>query len=120
MSARNASQTNLASLSPAADIVQRDDSFYILLDMPGVNKETLDVSVDGEVLTVSGTTSYPELLGAQVWRNEFDNVEFVRRFTLSDAVDKDNIKASLRNGVVTLHLPKSEKLQPKKIQIENG
>ena len=113
-------QDSLPVQSPAADIVQRDDSYYIVLDMPGVQKEDLDIAVDKDVLTVSGNTSYPDLSNAKLWVSEFANLRFVRKFTLSDAVDKENIKASQRNGVVAVHLPKAERVQPKKIEIESG
>jgi len=121
MSAKQGSQQGtLPRVHPAADIVQRDDSYYIVLDMPGVKKEDLDVSVDKDVLTVAGETSYPVLENETLQENEFGNVYFLRRFTLSDTVDRDGIKASLRNGVVILHLPKAERVQPKKIEIESG
>jgi len=121
MSASQVTQEkSLPKVNPAADIVQREDSYYIVLDMPGVRKEDLDVSVDKDVLTVAGETSYPELTNVKQWENEFGNVFYQRKFTLSDAVDRDGIKASMKNGVVTLHLPRAERVKPKKIEIEQG
>jgi HSP20 family molecular chaperone IbpA len=117
---RESRERSLSRVHPAADIVQRDDSYYIVLDMPGVRKEDLDVSVDKDVLTVAAETSYPDIHNMKQWENEFGNVYFVRKFTLSDAVDRDGIKASMKNGVVTLHLPRAERVQPKKIEIESG
>jgi HSP20 family molecular chaperone IbpA len=113
-------ERTLPRVHPAADIVQRDHSYYIVLDMPGVRKEDLDVTVDKDVLTVAGETSYPDIQNQKQWENEFGNVYFVRKFTLSDAVDRDKVKASMKNGVVTLHLPRAERVQPKKIEIESG
>ena len=121
MSARQEMQEkSLPRVNPAADIVQKDDSYYIVLDMPGVRREDLDVSVDKDVLTVAGETSYPDIESQKQWENEFGNVAFMRKFTLSDSVDRDGITAGMKNGVVTLHLPKADRVKPKKIEIEQG
>ncbi len=103
---------------PFTDIIHKDESYYIIMDMPGVEKKDLNISVDKDVLTVEATTSYPTYENQNILRNEFGNVKYVRQFTLSDAVDREKISANLKNGVLTLTLPKAEKLQPKKIEIE--
>ncbi len=108
----------MSKVRPAADILQQDDSYYILLDMPGASREALSISVDKDVLTVEATSDYPSMTDKRVVENEFGNVHYIRKFTLSDAVDKENIKAHFKNGLVKLQLPKAEALQPKKIQIQ--
>jgi HSP20 family molecular chaperone IbpA len=115
---RQQERQELAKVRPAADILQQDDSYAILLDMPGVSREDLSISVDKDVLTVEATTSYPSMTDKRLVENEFGNVHYIRKFTLSDAVDKQSIKAHFKNGLVKLQLPKAEALQPKKIQIE--
>ncbi len=105
---------------PAADILQKDDSYYILIDMPGVNKEKLQISVDENVLTVQADTDYPQAEQENYIENEFGNAQYIRKFTLSDNVDKENIQANLKNGLLRLHLPKSPEAQPKRIQIQSS
>lgn len=111
---------NLPNIRPAADIIQKNDSYYILIDMPGVNKEDLDISIDKKSLVVQGKTSYPKMEQEKVLENEFDDVRYLRQFTLSDIVDKDNIKANWQNGLLRLHLPKVKETEPKKIEIQSG
>lgn len=105
---------------PAADILQKDDSYYILIDMPGVSKDKLDISVDENVLSVQADTAYQPQGQESLIENEFGNVQYVRKFTLSDNVDKENIQANLRNGLLRLHLPKSPETKPKRIEIQAG
>ncbi len=103
---------------PYADILQKDDAFYILIDMPGVDKKDLNISIDKDTLIIEGKTSYPNFEKEKLWEQEFDNVKYVRKFTLADTVDKEKIKASLKNGVLKIYLPKVAELKPKKIKIE--
>ncbi len=105
-------------VQPFTDIMHKDNSYYIVMDMPGVPKENLNISVDNDVLTVEAKTDFPTFEGKDLLRSEFGNVKYVRQFTLTDAVDKEKISASLKNGILTLTLPKAEKLQPKKIEIQ--
>ncbi|MFP4212755.1 MAG: Hsp20/alpha crystallin family protein [Desulfohalobiaceae bacterium] len=111
---------DLPQVSPAADIIQKDDSYYILMDMPGVNKDKLDISVDENVLTVQGKTEYPQPEQERLIESEFGNAQYMRKFTLSDNVDKENIQANLKNGLLRLHLPKSPETKPKRIEIQAG
>ncbi len=105
-------------VQPFTDIIHKDDSYYIVMDLPGVSKDNLNISVEKDVLTIEATTNYPSFEGKNILRTEFGNVKYVRQFTLSDAVDREKIGANLKNGVLTLTLPKAEKLQPKKIEIQ--
>lgn len=111
---------DLPQVRPAADILQKDDSYYILIDMPGVNKKKLQISVDDNVLTVQADTDYPRTEQESYIENEFGNAQYIRKFTLSDNVDKENIQANLKNGLLRLHLPKSPEAKPKRIQIQSG
>ncbi len=111
---------NKPTLTPPADIVQQDSSYYIIMDMPGVNKEDLNISIDKQVLTVQGETGAAKSQEEKFLENEFSEAVYTRKFTLSDAVDKDKISAHLNNGLLKLHLPKAEEEQPKKIEIKAG
>ena len=108
----------LPRIRPAADIIQENDGFYILMDMPGVKRKDLVISADKNNLTVEADTSYVHKDNERFIENEFGNVHYVRKFILSDAVDANNIKANLKNGLLKLQLPKAEELKPRKIEIQ--
>lgn len=103
---------------PASDILEREDGYHIFLDMPGVSKDDIELDLMENELLVSGKTRYALGEGEKYIEVEFGNCEYRRTFTLSDAVDREKIKATTRNGVLELFLPKAEKLTPKKIEIK--
>lgn len=117
---QNTQASNKPTLNPPADIVQQDSSYYIIMDLPGVNKENLNISIDKQVLTVQAETEMAKSKEEKFLENEFSEAVYTRKFTLSDAVDKDKINAQLNNGLLKLHLPKAEEEQPKKIEIQSG
>ncbi len=107
-------------LRPLADIVEFSDRYQIVADLPGVAEHDVDISLDRNVLTIRATTSVakPEDMRA-VWR-EYDEADYERRFTLGHGIDSERIEATMRNGVLTLILPKSEQQQPRRINVSNG
>lgn len=120
MTTQVAKKEEYPKIKPYTDIIHKDDAYYIVMDMPGTEMEKIDITVDKDVLTVEATTNYPSFEGKNLLRSEFGNIKYYRQFTLSDAVDREKISANLKNGVLTLKLPKAEALQPKKIQIETA
>lgn len=105
---------------PATDILEREDGFYIYVDMPGVNKEDMVIDLQENELTVSGTTRLASADGEKFLEMQFGDCEYVRSISISDIVDRERIKASLESGVLELHLPKVDKVQPKRITIAQG
>lgn len=112
--------SSLARVRPSTDILEKEDGFHIIMDLPGVRKEDLVIDLDENALTIKGKTSYPKPDQEKLVDAEFGNVEFIRKFTLSDAVDKQSIEANLKEGVLKLHLPKAEEAKPKRIEIQSG
>lgn len=102
---------------PATDILECDDGFHIYMDLPGVTPESLSIDLEQNELTVRGESSYGEQLG-QTMRNEFNAMTYERVFTLSDMVDRENIKAIVKDGVLDLFLPKAETMKPRRIEIK--
>lgn len=102
--------------SPAVDIFETPTAITVLADMPGVAKENLDIDVRDRVLTITGTVSEMPERNRLVYR-EYGIGGYTRRFSLSDKVDQSKISAALKDGVLTLTLPKAEPLQPRKIAI---
>jgi HSP20 family molecular chaperone IbpA len=115
-----AEERRLPRIKPATDIIEKEDGFYIYLDMPGVSKEHLVIDLNEDELKVSGKAEYALPEGHKLGHVEFGGGEYFRSFTVSHSVDKERIKASLRDGVLELHLPRQEKTQPRKIEIQAG
>lgn len=115
-SARENTRAKEQFVTPAVDIFETPDGLTLVSDLPGVAKETLDIQVIDEILTLQARTR-SEQRGRQVYR-EFQLVNFFRQFQLADTVDAARITADLKNGVLTLRLPRAEAAKPKKIPIQ--
>ena len=113
-------ERRLPRVKPATDIIEKEDGFYIYLDMPGVSKEHLVIDLNEDELKVSGKAEYSLPEGQKLGHVEFGGGEYFRSFTVSHIVDKDRIKATLKDGVLELYLPRHEKVQPRKIEIQAG
>ena len=113
-------ERRLPRVKPATDIIEKEDGFYIYVDMPGVSKEALVIDLNEDELKVSGKAEYPLPEGRKLGHVEFGGGEYFRSFTVSHIVDKDRIKATLKDGVLELYLPRHEKVQPRKIEIQAG
>ncbi len=104
--------------SPRVDIVEAEQEFLIKADIPGVEKDHVKVSVENGVLTIQGERkTEKEEKDAKFHRVERFTGTFVRRFTVPENVDADAIKAVFKDGMLTLHLPKTQKALPKAIDI---
>ena len=112
-------QHEACAASPRADILEGDSEFRIVLDMPGIKTEDLDISVENQLLAVKAErkSDIPEEFQSRR-RERAGNAAFSRSFKLSNAVDIDNISAKLEDGVLQLVLPKSKKSMPRRIQIK--
>lgn len=113
-------ERRLPRVKPATDIIEKEDGFYIFVDMPGVSKEALVIDLNEDELKVSGKAEYLLPEGRKLGHVEFGGGEYFRSFTVSHIVDKDRIKATLKDGVLELYLPRHEKVQPRKIEIQAG
>lgn len=114
----NNKEARNAGTIPATDILEMEDGFHIIMDMPGVNPDDVVIDVEEAELNIQGSSSYPETgAGLRKLHTEFGAVRFQRSFTLSDLVDRNNVKAELKNGVLRLFLPKAEAMKPRRIPI---
>ncbi|RKF13535.1 Hsp20/alpha crystallin family protein [Roseovarius spongiae] len=103
---------------PATDIFEKDDAVTLVIDMPGVAPDTVDVSVENRALTVRGVIQAPVPEGYRRIYAEYAPGTFERAFSLPDTIDADGIEASHRDGVLTLTLKKSEAAKPKQIKVK--
>ena len=98
-----------ARFFPVADIFETDQALKVVVEMPGVAKENVDVGVDNDVLTITGRIDLSKYEGLQPVYTEYNIGNYSRSFQISGKVDQDGIKAELKDGVMTIVLPKSEK-----------
>ena len=107
-------------LTPAVDIIEDKNGVTLLVDLPGVEKEGLDIDVDKNVLTIRGAINLhtDEKLNATYM--DVHAGTFTRQFTLSSELDANAIDATLKDGVLTLIVPRSDVHKPKKIEVKAG
>ncbi len=104
---------------PSADIVENDNEYVIKADLPEVKKEDIDIRVENGVLTLSGERRFEKSTeGEKEHRREAFYGKFARSFSLPDDVDVDKISAECRDGVLRVHLPKSEAKKPRTIEVK--
>jgi len=103
-------------LRPAVDIVESAEGLTIITDIPGVDRESLDVGIDKGILTIQGHVK-PESRGNELYR-EFQLTSYYRQFQLPEVIDQDKTRAELSNGVLTLRLYKAEAAKPKRIEVQ--
>jgi HSP20 family protein len=103
-------------ITPPVDIYEDSSGLVVKADLPGVPKEGLDVRVENNLLTLRGKAAHLAP-GEPIYR-EYGLVNFFRQFELNERVDRSKISAELKNGVLTLQLPKAEEPKPRKIEIK--
>lgn len=103
---------------PATDIIERPDALVMVLDVPGADPETLDVSLDEHVLTISARSMATVPEGYKPLYTEYRDGTYERRFVVSDQIDGDNIDAVLKNGVLRLTMPKAAQSPARKISVK--
>ena len=107
----------LRSFLPVSDIFETDHALNVVLEMPGVAKENVEIGIDNDVLKISGRIDIAKYEGLQPVYTEYNIGNYSRSFQLSNKIDQDGIKAELKDGVMTLVLPKSEKAKPRRISV---
>jgi len=109
----------VGSWMPAVDVLEEKDAVRITAELPGVNPEDVQISVENHVLTISGhKRQAAEDKTERVHRYERTWGAFERSFTMPDTVDTENIRATYEHGVLTISLPKAERAKPRQIQVE--
>jgi len=114
-SAQQATQEKF--VTPRASIYDSTDAVVLELEMPGVGRDNIEITVDKDELTVSGRRNRPSDEQCEVLHQERLLFNFRRGFVLSERIDTGNISAAYENGVLRLTLPKSAEAKPQKIEI---
>ena len=99
------------------DFFENNDQITIVAEMPGVQVEGIDVSLEDDLLTIRGMRQADELPETRTLLQEFETGQYLRRFTVAEIIDQDNVQASLKDGLLTVILSKKAPAKPKKIEI---
>jgi HSP20 family protein len=103
---------------PTADIFETQDALQVILEMPGVEKTNIDLTVEEGVLSVRGRLDFSKYNTLQPLYTEYNVGHYARSFRLSSKIDVNKIGAQLSDGVLTLTLPKVEEAKPRTIQVK--
>ena len=116
---RSEDEDTSAVWAPRTDLSETDDAFHIRLDVPGMTKDDITINLQNNTLTVSGErTSERTDEGEEYVRVERAFGNFHRMFTLPNAVDRENVEAAYEDGVLTIHVPKTEESTRRQIEIQ--
>ncbi|MFZ0625166.1 MAG: Hsp20/alpha crystallin family protein [Acidimicrobiia bacterium] len=108
--------SNRFSFMPV-DAYRKDDRFWLHIDLPGVDPESIDLTMERDTLTVSATREWQRDEGMQVLLNERPEGAFSRQFFLGEGLDSDHIEAGYDHGVLTVSIPVAETAKPRKIEV---
>jgi HSP20 family protein len=116
-----AATTNDApAIAPAVDVYENDQGITLKADLPGVSKENLNVRVEAGQLTVEGQVSLGASDGLQPVYAEVRRANYRRTFALSRDLDTERIEAAMKNGVLTLRIPRAEQAKPRRVEVGIG
>jgi HSP20 family protein len=114
---RNVNYCEECVIVPVTDIYETPDSYSLTMEMPGVSKENLEITLEHNELEVAGKIIKNEKEAANLKYSEYELFDYYRKFHVGNDIDRNAIKAELDNGILTLTLHKSEEVKPRKIQI---
>ncbi len=104
---------------PAVDIFETPQALVLVADMPGVSGEGVTLDLKENLLTISGQVSPPPEKESLLGR-EYSIGDYYREFQVGELIDKEKIEATMKDGVLTLFLPKAEKAKPRRIEVKSG
>jgi len=105
---------------PRADIYETEEAIVVVADMPGVDENSVDITLENNVLTINGNVEMEPPEGYSLSYAEYRVGDYQRAFSLSDQIDREGIEATVKDGVLRLHLPKITEARIKKIAIRAG
>ena len=117
----NREALTVAEWAPLVDIVEDDKNYVIKAELPGIKKEEIKVGVQNDVLTISGERKYEkEEKDKKFHRIERAYGSFARSFTIPEDSDGEKVSAEFKDGILRVHLPKTEKVKPKQVEVKVG
>ncbi len=113
-------QDQQRAVLPAVDVFEDESGITLLADMPGVPKEKLELKLEGDALLIEGTVQSQTPEGLEALYAEVRVPRYRRSFTLSRELDTSKIDANLKDGVLTLRIPKQAQAQPRRIVVSSA
>lgn len=104
-------------IMPAVDIYENEEGYVLHADMPAVDREHVEVTLDNGELLISGSIAEEEHNRDDLKYSEYRLRNYQRRFRVGNDIDGERISAGVEDGVLTIHLPKKEAVKPRKIEI---
>lgn len=108
------------ALLPPVDIFENASGITVRADMPGVSRERLEVHIDNDTLSIEGRAETPMPEGMEALHADVRSTLYRRNFSLSSELDGEKIEAGLKDGVLTLRIPKREEHKPRRIEVQIG
>ena len=102
---------------PVTDILETPQALTVVLEMPGVDRNSIEANVEDDVVTIEGRIDFAKYEGMQPVYTEYNVGHYARSFQISNRVDQAKISAEMKDGVVTLVLPKAEQAKQRKIPV---
>jgi HSP20 family protein len=102
---------------PVTDIFETPETLTVVLEMPGVDRNSVEASVEDGVVTIEGRIDFSKYEGMQPMYTEYNVGHYARSFEISNKIDQSKTSAQMKYGVVTIVLPKAEQAKPRKIQV---
>ena len=102
---------------PTTDILETEDALTVVMELPGVEKQAVDVSIENDVLRIEARIDPAKYEGMEPLYTEYNVGHFARSFTLSNKIDQQQISAQLEDGILTLTLKKAKEAVPRRISI---
>lgn len=106
------------TFSPNLDILEKKDAYEVIADVPGANADNIDISVENNLLRLRVTVTPPEVEGLPLLYREYEIGDYEATLRLSERVDVEKIEAALKDGIITLTLPKRAEAKPRQIEIK--
>ncbi|MBN2042071.1 MAG: Hsp20/alpha crystallin family protein [Spirochaetes bacterium] len=103
---------------PSVDIYENENEFVITAEMPGVDKDGIDLTLNNEELEINGKINGNLPAAENIKYEEFRLYNYYRKFNVGDSIDSTALKAGLDNGILTVTLPKKEEVKPRKIEVK--
>ena len=108
------------AILPAVDIFENASGITVQADMPGVSRDRLDVHIDSDTLSIEGRAEIPMPEGMDAMYADIRSTHYQRSFSLSRELDTERVEAGLKDGVLTLRIPKREEHRPRRIEVQTG
>lgn len=105
---------------PAVDIYETEEAVHLLAEMPGVDREGIEINLENDTLTITGLKAGNGEGAQRVVLREFETGHYQRRFTVAETIDRERIEAVMTDGLLKLVLPKVEPAKPRRIEVKGG